>query len=345
MHTNTTQRISATRALLAGAVFFGLAAASGAQADGVAGMAAGASIAVAHTTAGASAGVEQRLRDELRMVMAGLIETGAFGNQAPRQIALAVDTPAQRVNDLGLLVDSGRHDRDGVHVLGVTPGGRAEHMGLRAGDVLVALNDTTLAGDGVDATADLRRTVDALPDGSNLSFAVQRGGSAQTVSGTLASTYVPAMRLLVGQQVALAETPSTARANADGRVASAVAAQGCGRLSDFDTAPRQQQLHAARIMSIDGVTPGPTGTQAFRVAAGTHVLKVAERIENRYLAFSDRLRNAGLQSERYKTLKVDVAPDTTVLIAARLNEDKRNEPTNGAYWDPVAWKQMPEACQ
>jgi hypothetical protein len=122
-------------------------------------------------------------------------------------------------------------------------------------------------------------------------------------------------------------------------------AQGCGRISDFDVAPRQDHLHAAKIISIDGVAPGPTGSRSYRVDAGRHVVKVAEQIENRYLSFNDRARNSGLATDRYKTLDVDVAPDTTTLIAARLNEDKRDESRNGAYWDPIAWKQSTESCR
>jgi hypothetical protein len=282
------------------------------------------------------------VRTELRSVMTELIESGAFGDKPPQQIALDINAPAQRVSNLGVLVDSARNARDGLHVLGVTPGGGAESMGLRAGDVLVAMNGMPLAGDSGAAAASLRRTVDGLPNGSALAFQITRDGHTQTVSGPLASVYVPAMQLHVGDgtQVALntggaGGTPAMAPERASG----------CGRISDFDAAPRQQQLHSAKIISIDGVTPGPTGAKSYRVAAGSHVVTVANRIESRYLAFNDRARNGGVTSSHYKKLTIDVVPDTTTLIAARLNEDKRNESQNDAYWDPVAWKQVAEACR
>ena len=219
------------------------------------------------------------------------------------------------------------------------PGGGAERMGLRAGDVLVAMSGMSLAGDSGAAAASLRRTVDGLPNGSAIAFQISRDGHTQTVSGPLASVYVPAMRLHVGDGMQVAS-------NADGATAmTAERASGCGRISDFDAAPRQQQLHSAKIISIDGVTPGPTGATSYRVAAGSHVLTVANRIESRYLPFNDRARNSGVASAHYKKLTIDVAPDTTTLIAARLNEDKRNESQNDAYWDPVAWKQVAEACR
>ncbi len=80
---------------------------------------------------------------------------------------------------------------------------------------------------------------------------------------------------------------------------------------------------------------------SYRVKAGPPILKVSEGIENLYLSFGGRTHSA---TAVYKTLAVDVAPDTTILIAARLNEDKRSDPQNGAFWDPVAWKQVAEPC-
>lgn len=341
MKNSNVKRMS-RKALLAWSVIALFATGGAAQADGATQLA-GASSAVARGSEQPSLGVEQRLREELRVVMTELIETGAFGNTSPQQIALNVDTPAQRVSNLGLLVDSARDSHEGLQVLAVTPGGSAERMGVRAGDRLTALNGIALGG-GSGAAAILRQTVDGLPNGSPLAFELHRDGRAQTISGTLASVYLPAMRLTVGDGIALASNGGSAAA-AQAGASSAAASQGCGRISDFDVAPRQQQLHAAKIISIDGVTPGPTGSTSYRVDAGRHVLKVTELIDHRYLSFNDRQRNAGLSSDRYKTLTVDVAPDTTVLIAAHLNDDKRNEWQGGAYWDPVAWKQTSESCR
>lgn len=115
----------------------------------------------------------------------------------------------------------------------------------------------------------------------------------------------------------------------------------CGRISIFDNAPRQQDLHAATIISIDGKIPGTTGQDVYRVTSGTHTLEVSERIDHRYLSFSDRLRGA---DKTYKTLTIDVAPNTTYSVAAHLNEDQRTNWKDGAYWDPVVWNEVAEGC-
>jgi hypothetical protein len=286
---------------------------------------------------GSNPAVEQRLREELRALVAELVESGAFGDRSAQEISLAIDAPAQRVSNLGLLVDSAHAADDGLHVLAVTPGGSAERMGLRAGDVLLALNGKRLAG-VAGAAAVLRRSVDELPNGSPLVFEARRDGRAHTFSGKLSSVELPAMRLTIGggaKPAAGNGSPAT--------IPPIAAAQGCGRLSDFDVAPRQQQLHAAKILSIDGAVPGPGGSKSYEVPAGHHVLKIAERIESRYLAFNDRLRNSGPDA-RHKTLEVDVEPNTTLFVAARLDDARRNEWRDGAYWEPVVWRTTPESC-
>lgn len=295
--------------------------------------------AIARGSTNATMPVEERVRTQLRAAIAELIANGAFGNQSPHEISLDIDAPGQQVTDLGVLVDSARDTADGLHVLAVTPGSAAEKMGLRAGDVLVAANGTALGGNGAAAAASLRHSVDNLPSGAMLSFNVDRAGRSQTVSGALASVYVPAMRLHVGDAVQLAS-------NGSGTAAiGAQSTSGCGRISDFDTAPRQQQLHAAKIIAIDGQAPGPTGAKSFRVAAGPHEVTVFNKIESQYLPFNDMQRNSGVSTSHYKKLTVDVAPDTTTFIAARLNTDQRNDWQHDAYWDPVAWKQVAEACR
>jgi hypothetical protein len=306
------------------------------------------SAAAAHTNATAGLTVEQRLREELNVVMMDLIQSGAFGNTSPQQIAIDIDSPAQKVSNLGLLVDSKGGAGDGLHVLAVTPGGNAERMGLRAGDVLIALNGAQLSA--ADGAATLRNTVDTLPDGGRLDFNVRRDGRATTVGGAATSMYLPAMHLSVGTGTALASNADSGARAAAGSSPGAYGngpadtSQGCGRINDFDVAPRGQGLHKATIIAIDNHAPGPHGSQSFQVSAGPHTLKVAENIEQRYFSFNSRQRNSQVGGG-YKTIDVNVAPDTTYLVAARLNEEQRDNPANGAYWDPVVWKEVPESCR
>lgn len=317
-----------------------LAAAAG-SADSVAGQVAPMA-AQARTSLGISP--EQRLREELRALLLDMIESGAFGKTPAEQISLTIDEPAQRTSGLGVLVDSSSAARavDGLHVLGTTPGSTASRMGLRSGDVIRSINGVSLSGLGADSSGRaraaqlLRERVESLDDGAAIAFEVSRDGRLTTVSGTMTSAWIPAMHLTVGDGLAMA-SPS---AGSDG---SQAATGGCGRISIFDVAPRQRELHAAALISIDGKRSPFGGQTTFRVSTGEHVLTVSEQIESRYLGFNDRLRNSD-PSSRYKTLTVNVAPNTTYLLAAQLNKDRRNEWRDGAYWDPVIWSETSEDC-
>lgn len=280
---------------------------------------------------------EQRLREDLRVLLLDMVQTGAFGETAPEKIALSIEEPRQRVGNLGVLVDSasGERARDGLRVLGTTPGSSAERMGLRAGDVIVAINGRSLAGlgsgDGGSARAAsvLRDHVSDTADGAPLAFDVHRAGQTLAISGALAATWIPAVRLTIGEGSGVAATAATS-------------AGSCGRISIFDVAPRQEKLHAATLNSIDGELAGVQGQTSFRVSAGEHVLEIGERIENQYLTINDRQRN---NAPRYKSLTVHVQPDTTYFVAARLVDERRNEWKDGAYWEPVVWRESAERCR
>ncbi len=303
----------------------------------------GVSTLAGHAGSAAVSGPEQRLRESLRVLLLEMVQTGAFGNAPTDQIAMAIDEPRQRVGSLGVLVDSAgaERSRDGLRVLGTTPGGSAERIGVRSGDLIVAVNGVSLAGLGADgngssaAAVALRQQVGALDDATTLVLDLQRDGRPVRVEGTVASTWIPAMRLVVGDGTAVAAADTVALG--PGSTA------GCGRISIFDVAPRQDGLHEATLNQIDGRSPGVTGQTSFRVPVGVHVLEIGEAIENRYLSINDRQRNAG--PKRYKTLTVTVTPNTTYHVAARVNEDQRNEWRDGAYWDPVVWRESSEACR
>ena len=113
------------RTALAAVVASFVATIATAQAAGEEQALSGVSAVAVRTNESAGFTVEQRLREELSVVMMDLIQSGAFGATSPQQIASDVDAPAQKVSNLGLLVDSKTNAGDGLHVLAVTPGGNA----------------------------------------------------------------------------------------------------------------------------------------------------------------------------------------------------------------------------
>jgi hypothetical protein len=288
-----------------------------------------------------NAAAEQRLRQDVQMMLSQLAASGAFGDH-PEQISLHLDQPAQRVMNLGVLVDSAGadHARDGLHVLGATPGSIAERLGLRPGDVIVSVNGTSLRGLGADAeghalaASTLRWTVEALPDAAPLQLEVLRGGDPVALNAPVHSVYLPALHMELG---------AAALAGADSAADSGGAAAGsaCGRISTWDVAPPSEHKYHANVILIDGVSPGPSGGETWRVNAGTHRLLVGEDIPIRQFGVGEI---ASLRRDTHKELTITVKPNTTARVAAQLNLDKTSDVLKGGYWEPVVWREVPESC-
>ena len=280
---------------------------------------------------------EQHLRQDMQLLLSRMSASGMLGDH-PEEVHLSIDEPSRRVADLGVLVDSTSGDRahDGLRILGTTPGGSAEHSGLRPGDVIVSVNGTSLKNLGADpdgralAASTLRSSVNDAA--SNLQLDVMRNGDALAMNVPVQSVFVPAMRVELGSGTVAAQS-----------AASTSSSSGCGRLSTFDVAPRSERIYHATIEQIDGVTPGPTGQETYRVSAGQHKLLVNEDIPTRQVGIGP---DATMRSQRdhSKVLLIDVKPDTTVMIGAKFHEDKANNVRNGEYWDPIAWREKTMGC-
>ena len=287
----------------------------------------------------ATPAVTQRVREEMHQALVRLATTGALGAH-PEQLALDIDEPAQRSVNLGLLVDAtnAANARDGLRVLGTTPGSTAERLGVRPGDVIVAVDGRSLRELGADsngralAASTLKSSIDALPADATVQLEVRRGSAQLTLNGPLQSVQLPALRVALGAAAMAAMDPAAKSDMA-----------GCGRISLQDLAPRQEQLFGATILLVDGVTPGPTGARNYRVNAGTHELLVRERIPTRRLVGVSELAALNFRSKP-KPLTITVKPNTTVMVAAHFNEDRVKEFNSGGYWDPVAWKEVEETC-
>jgi hypothetical protein len=333
--------------------FFGTSACAFAGGSGQSVSAVQASAAADHATSGVSVSAEQRVREELQLMLARLAASGAFG-QHPEQIALSLDEPAQRVTNLGLLVDSSSaaNTRDGLHVLGTTPGGSADHMGVRSGDVVLAVNGISLRELGVDsggralAAQLLKSTVDAIAEDAPFELEVRRNDATIKLSAPLQAVRLPALRMQLGEAVMIAANDSaTVRDMTASAAAAAPAASSandtCGRISSFDVAPRSKHLYRARIDQIDGKNAGPTRQETFRVSAGVHRVLVTESIPTLQMGVGEM---ATLRRKTTKEFSVTVNPGSTALVAAQFNQDKATDWANGGYWDPVVWKEIAESC-
>ena len=181
------------------------------------------------------------------------------------------------------------------------------------------------------AAATLRSSVNETSS-SNLHLDVVRNGDLLAMNVPVQSVFVPAMRVELGSGTVTAQTAMSSSSS------------GCGRISTYDVAPRSERVYHATIEQIDGVTPGPSGQETYRVSAGQHKLLVNEDIPTRQIGIGP---DATLRSQRdhSKVLLVDVKPDTTAMVGAKFHEDKANNVRNGEYWDPIVWREKGMSCQ
>ena len=185
-----------------------------------------------------------------RMLRAPVATGLARAAAVPAAPALAqppayADPQAGRHYDLGAVVDVRRAAPGGLRVMAVTPGGTADRIGLRAGDMLQSINQQSLTGDARPAPV--------------LEQAIRAGGGALRVE-----------LLRAGRPLSLSGSLDPRRP---------AAGAGCGQLSDrLDGLPATSHVRRIDITQIEGHgTPAAPSTR-YPVAAGTRVVIVREHV-------------------------------------------------------------------
>lgn len=261
------------------------------------------------------------LKREIETALIRAAESGALGEGSQ---ATTLQDEARVRYELGAVVDL-RSAGPGLPVLAVTPGAAASRLDLRPGDRLLAVN-----GRPVGSSAEsLQQAIDA----GNGRLAAQwlRNGKPMAATDRADAVAVPAFRLLVGGE------PAT----------------GCGFVSDKQgVVPKNQGIFRAEITRIDGRSTPLAGNFEYRLPVGRHVLRVAEHIDRNRLSVGQATqislttrRMTGTQ--QYKTLVVDVKPNTTYRIGVRFFKDKLDNDSirRNAYWEPEVWETRAQACR
>ena len=223
--------------------------------------------------------------------------------------------------DLGIVVDGRRTGEQGVQVLAVSPGGAGERMGLKPGDRLLSINGRPLTG----VLAPNALIGEMLAAGGAIQVELERDGARMSLSG--AADQGPGM---VAQP----------------------AAQGCGYVSTLGAPPRvSRNIFRAEITQINGRSTPLTPQNRHELPVGRQVLVVREEIDRHRINQAQLLRIERMQRREghrgFKTLVVDVAPDTRYSIGAELLPDRMDTDSIRAndWWRPVVWESRQEACR
>lgn len=284
-------------------------------------------LALFGATAGLATAAEPAVRGQLQEMLLTLSQTGVISGSAP----ISVSEPERAVRNLGVVFDPHADAQQGIAVLAVTPGSAGQQAGLRSGDLLRTVNGVALHDLHGPPTTAARTLGQVMQDSSGdaFTFTVRRGAREHELQATIQRTQVPAATLLIGAQGDIA-------------TAEGVLPGGCGRISTVDVAPRQDDLHRARLQLVDGRNAGTAGQDVFRLPAGLHKLTIAENIDAAYLAMNERQRSRSVTT---KTLLVNIEPDQVYFVAAWLDEQNRHDWSGGGYWQPVVWKISAQRCR
>lgn len=131
-------------------------------------------------------------------------------------------------------------------------------------------------------------------------------------------------------------------------VASTSGPEGCGRVSAFTSMPRSKQLFPIILRRIDGVEMASGAAPNFRLSTGKHVLMLADAIPPVELTNNERAKLRQLRNrrmEQFKFFEIDVQPDTTYYLAAKLAASYPRDVTSNDHWEPVVWKQVSQRCR
>lgn len=231
----------------------------------------------------------------------------------------ATAMPLNARYELGAVVDVRQANRNGVTILAITPGGAADRIGLRAGDQLRSVN-----GRRFDHNSRPSSTLDSALQEKNGALEVEamRNGKMLVLSGRAdAAPTLPAAKNACGYVTAQA-----------------------------GIVPRTQNIFRSEITQIDGTSTPLQPIYRHRVGAGKHVLVVREFIDESRLNSAQILQIQKMKrlafARAYKSIVVDVEPGMSYRIGARLVKDRLDTQSirDNAYWEPVVWEKLPEAC-
>ncbi|MGH8060442.1 MAG: PDZ domain-containing protein [Pseudoxanthomonas sp.] len=228
--------------------------------------------------------------------------------------------PGQARYELGAVVDARQANAKGAALLAITPGGAADRMGLQAGDRLRAINGQRLDDTPMPSSA-LER---ALQEGNGmLQIEALRNGKPLLLSGRA--------DLAVG-----------------GRQGDA---KSCGYVTDREgVVPRSEDIFNVEITQIEGRSTPLIPANRHRVESGKRVLVVRELIAYTHLNSAQLAQIKKMKkfafARAYKSFVLDVKPNMSYRIGARLIKDKLDTQSirDNAYWEPVVWEVVPEAC-
>jgi hypothetical protein len=260
----------------------------------------------------------EQLKQQIKSTVSAITELENNAGNSIKNIHIQVDLPAKQSPNLGIVLDLDGEPQ-GYKVLSVTPGSLADSLNINPGDIITAINATTVTPNNKrKAFAELENS---LP-GDTLRLELNKKGSINVIETKVTGRYVPSIKLEIGSQPSSNASAQTEEANENA----------CGTVSVFFTPPETQRLYSAYVTKIDDNSV-ISKKESFRLKPGKHTVYLHELIDDPFF----KRRHRGIQ--RSKPIEIDVKANTTYYLAAKFIKDKAFKQRKGEYWEPVIWKE------
>lgn len=120
----------------------------------------------------------------------------------------------------------------------------------------------------------------------------------------------------------------------------------CGYISASSKPPISEGVYEAEIRKIDGEDMPKRTRNRYRLPAGRHVIAIQERIADNPKGYT-KLRKLGNKSVPlvYKLMEIEIEPDTTYQIGAKLFPDRIDPDAPNDFWEPTVWRRTINVCK
>jgi len=119
----------------------------------------------------------------------------------------------------------------------------------------------------------------------------------------------------------------------------------CGYVSAAAKPPQSDSLYPAAIRRIDGKDLPTRALSRYPLSVGKHSLSIQELVADTPRGYT-ALRKLGNKEVAvvYKIIEIDVAPNMSYQIGAKLDKSKIDPKRPNDFWEPVVWKTLEQGC-
>ena len=119
----------------------------------------------------------------------------------------------------------------------------------------------------------------------------------------------------------------------------------CGYISATAKPPQSAGIYPADIVRIDGKDTPKRALNRYPLPVGKHAIAIQEQVASTPRGYT-LLRKLGNQATAVvlKIIEIDVKPNMSYQLGAKLDKAKIDRKQPDAFWEPVVWQELAVKC-